>query len=242
MLKAEQKKQAIVNQAALRKMRVAFFLRSVLLIFALFSAVHLTIANTRLVPVPEKTIALAVKRYGSRARLRLNSWHKVVIKSAKKTEMEKLKAVNYFFNRIRYVSDKRHWGRKDYWATPVEMLASNGADCEDFAIAKYFTLKELGVKEEKLKIMYVKATRFDPVNQAHMVLAYYKTPSSVPLLLDNLISKIKPATQRRDLIPVYAFSGQGLWLAKSRSLGRVSNSPSNIRPWQSVKARMSREY
>jgi len=62
-------------------------------------------------------------------------------------------------------------------------LASNGADCEDFSIAKYFALKELGVPIQRLRITYVKAVR---LNQAHMVLAYYPEPDAVPLILDNL--------------------------------------------------------
>ena len=44
----------------------------------------------------------------------------------------------------------------DYWATPVESLRKGEADCEDYAIAKYFTLRQLGVADDKLRITYYK--------------------------------------------------------------------------------------
>ena len=118
------------------------------------------------------------------------------------------------------------WGVKDYWATPLEFLSRGAGDCEDYSIAKYFTLKELGVSEKKMRITYVKALK---LRQAHMVLTYFETPRSVPLVLDNLIPTIKPATQRKDLLPVYSFNGSGLWLAKSRGSGKKVGSSSRFR-------------
>ena len=215
----------------------------VLLLFLLFAiAARLPFADDINLSVSEPMLAKAEKKYGATSRQRLVAWTRLMAENRDKAEAQKLKIVNEFFNRVRYVSDLQHWGVVDYWATPVEMLASNGADCEDFAIAKYFTLVALGVKVDKLKITYVKATSYNPINQSHMVLTYYSTPSAVPLVLDNLINEIKPATQRRDLTPVYAFNGEGLWLAKVRSLGRVSSGPGNIRPWRELRARMGKEF
>lgn len=159
-----------------------------------------------------------------------------------KSEPDKLLVVNAFFNQIRWISDPDHWGKTDYWATPTEMLASNGGDCEDFAIAKYFTLLAIGVNIDKLKITYVKARNPNPINQAHMVLTYYQRPESVPLVLDNLIADIKSASERPDLTPVYAFNGDGLWLAKERSLGRVASGPGNITLWREMNSRMGKEF
>ena len=218
------------------------YCRTALLVLLSIWVVYLPLAGNGLVPVSEKVISRAEKKYGSRARLRLQAWNRLVESNRHKTEKEKLQAVNQFFNLIRYVSDHSHWGVKDYWATPIEMLASNGADCEDFAIAKYFTLVALRVKQSKLKIMYVKASSYNPINRSHMVLTYYDRPGAIPLVLDNLIPDIKPSTQRRDLTPVYAFNAQGLWLAKVRSLGRVSGGAGRIRLWREMKARMGREY
>ncbi|WP_232023468.1 transglutaminase-like cysteine peptidase [Thiomicrorhabdus aquaedulcis] len=133
---------------------------------------------------------------------------------------------------MRFISDIDHWGIKDYWATPVEFLATDAGDCEDYVIAKYFTLKALGVAESKLYLTYVKAVK---LNQAHMVLTYFENPKSIPLVLDNLNSKIFPATQRKDLLPVYSFNGDGLWLAKERGKGQsVSSGTSKLTQWNNL--------
>ena len=109
-----------------------------------------------------------------------------------------LTLVNARLNRIRFVDDAVHWGQEDYWATPAESVASDGGDCEDFSIAKYFLLKELGVPVSRLRLVYVKAIR---LNQAHMVLAYYARPDAEPLVLDNLDERVRAASQRTDLVP-----------------------------------------
>ena len=127
------------------------------------------------------------------------------------------------------------WSKEDYWATPAEMLAIGAGDCEDYSIAKYFTLKEIGVDEDKLRITYVKAVE---IGQAHMVLTYYETNRSVPLVLDNLITEIEPASRRNDLVPVYSFNGAGLWLAKSRGEGQRVGDSSRLSLWQDLEARM----
>ena len=118
------------------------------------------------------------------------------------------------------------------------MLASNGGDCEDFSIAKYFTLRELGIPAEKLRLTYVKALKLD---QAHMVLTYYSTPDAVPLVLDNLINEIRSATEREDLLPVYSFNGDGLWLAKSRGMEQRVGRSERLSRWQEVIARIDEE-
>ena len=121
------------------------------------------------------------------------------------------------------------------------MLASDGGDCEDYAIGKYFTLIAMGVSEDKLKITYVRELRFDPVDQAHMVLAYYPTPDADPLILDNVDKAIWPGSERDDLVPVYSFNGAGLWLAKERGAGMEVGKPDRISMWNDLIARMNRE-
>ena len=157
--------------------------------------------------------------YGKDARVRLTAWEDIIIQEADQTELEKLARVNDFFNQLEFVDDISHWGEKDYWATPIEFLGSRGGDCEDFSIAKYFTLKAMGVDEEKLNLTYVKALNY---NIAHMVLTYFSTPDAEPLVLDNLVGEIKPASQRADLLPIYSFNGTGLWLAKQRGHGKLA--------------------
>lgn len=192
-------------------------------------------------PVPqivtEEEIAETEQRYGSRAADRLRQWQELVNENQDMDEDDKLELVNDFFNRVRFIDDIIHWKKKDYWATPVEMLSTDAGDCEDYSIAKYFTLKALGVPESKLYITYVKAIRY---NQAHMVLTYFETPKSVPLVLDNINKRILKATSRKDLVPVYSFNGDGLWLARQRGKGKsVKGGTSKLSKWNDLLNRIN---
>ncbi|USE37730.1 transglutaminase-like cysteine peptidase [Endozoicomonas sp. SCSIO W0465] len=175
--------------------------------------------------------------YGIAAVERLTHWQNLMIYSKKLPEPQKLVEVNDFFNRMRFMNDIDHWGEEDFWATPVEFLASGAGDCEDFSIAKYFTLRELGVSDEKLRITYVKAVEFD---QAHMVLSYFASPGQEPLILDNLVSEIRPASHRQDLVPVYHFNGDGLWLSRQRGEGVRSGQSSKIKTWTELRKRLQK--
>ncbi|MCK9229717.1 MAG: transglutaminase-like cysteine peptidase [Syntrophales bacterium] len=188
--------------------------------------------------ISRELIKQAETKYGADAATRLLEWEDM-IRTADRgaTDLEKLEKVNDFFNsRVRYVSDWDLWGVEDYWATPFETLSRNAGDCEDFAIAKYFTLKAIGVKEEKINIMYVKALQY---GIAHMVLAYYSSPEADPLILDNIIDGMLPGSQRADLLPVFGFNGSGLWTAKQRAEGKLPGKAERIKPWQNLQERMS---
>ncbi len=175
--------------------------------------------------------------YGIAAAERLTHWQNLMTYSRKLPEAQKLVEVNDFFNRMRFVHDIDHWGEEDFWATPVELLASGAGDCEDFSIAKYFTLRELGVADEKLRITYVKAVELD---QAHMVLSYFASPGEEPLILDNLIREIRPASHRKDLVPVYNFNGDGLWLSRQRGEGVRIGESTKIKTWTELRRRLQK--
>lgn len=182
-------------------------------------------------------IAHRERQFGTGARQRLTGWQAFVRETAAPGEAARqpgedrlLRAVNRFFNRIQSVSDLHHWGVEDYWATPSEMLSSNGADCEDYAMAKYFTLRELGVPTSRLRLVYAKTLRS---RDAHLVLAYYPSPSADPLILDNLEGSIQSASDRPDLIPVYTFNDDDLlWPQAGAPTIRLA-STSN-RKWKDV--------
>lgn len=166
----------------------------------------------------DKTIISKVeKKYGTFAKNRVNSLVKLMNSLKNAPENQKLLKVNNFFNQVRYQSDFKTWGEKDYWATRMEFLGKDRGDCEDYATAKYFTLKQLGVSESKMYLSYVTATK---QKVAHMVLTYFKTKKSIPLVLDNYDKRILPATKRPDLIPIYSFNAQALYLAKQQGLGK----------------------
>lgn len=156
----------------------------------------------------------AAQKYGPRALAGAKALQ-VVMHGAQDLEDDgKLAALNQFFNRrILSREDIDVWGQVDYWASPLEMLDKGAGDCEDFAIAKYFSLVALGMPIQKLRLVYVRAQIGGPAGavQAHMVLAYYATPNAEPWILDNLISEVRPASRRPDLSPVFSFNSEGLW-------------------------------
>ncbi|MCE9685981.1 transglutaminase-like cysteine peptidase [Shewanella sp. AS16] len=174
-------------------------------------------------------------RYGARAGNRARTWFKIVNQAKGLDERSQLLEVNNFFNLFHFIDDIKLWGESNYWATPMEFIGANGGDCEDFSIAKYFTLLQLGVPEDKMRLTMVKATT---INQYHMVLAYYETPSSVPLVLDNLNPVIQPATARRDLLPVYSFNGKQLWLNKEKGRGALAGSSTRLEKWNDLNYRL----
>ncbi|WP_341502071.1 transglutaminase-like cysteine peptidase [Gallaecimonas sp. GXIMD4217] len=175
-----------------------------------------------------------VATYGERAGRRLNAWQQLIGEQQGQDERAQLSAVNDFFNLFQYVDDQSLWGRNDYWATPIEFIGAAAGDCEDYTIAKYFSLLELGVPEDKMRLTYVKATQ---LNQYHMVLAYYPSQGAAPLILDNLIGEIKPATERGDLLPIYSFNGTRLWLAKERGRGELVGKSSRLSLWNDLNSR-----
>lgn len=176
-------------------------------------------------------------QYDAMAQRRLASWERLLIDAQSVPLAEQLRATNQFFNRLKFLDDGEQWGSRDYWATPLEFLGNGAGDCEEFAIAKYVTLVHLGVPISQLRITYVKALRLD---QAHMVLTWAQRSGAEPLVLDNLIGEIKPASQRADLRPVYSFNADSLYLSNPGSEQRVSDA-SRVGSWQQLRARMARE-
>ena len=185
----------------------------------------------------------AAKRFGAQTAAAVRDWQKALEEVRTSKEKEKLEFVNAFLNgRIRFADDKTTWGVEDYWTTPLELLWKGQGDCEDYVIIKYFSLKELGVPAAKLRLTYVKARiggANSGVSQAHMVLAYYAQPDAEPLILDSLISEIRPASRRPDLAPVFSFNTEGLWMAGGQP--QPPGGSSGLTRWQDLLTRMKSE-
>jgi predicted transglutaminase-like cysteine proteinase len=171
--------------------------------------------------VPENLADSFGKKYGEQAVRRLNSLLLQMEELIKLPEDQIVIRVNRFFNQLEYCSDIRTWNKKDYWASRLEFLGKGQGDCEDYAVAKFLTMAQLGVPEEKLFLTYVKAIGYP--DAAHLVVTYYKEPGTVPFVLDNYIKQILPATQRPDLIPVYSFTASDLYIQKRYGLGKRIN-------------------
>jgi len=213
------------------KRTLTFFLITAVLSAVLFSSPEFSITKAFLDKIE--------REYGPFAARRAYALVQMMNEARDANELEKLEKVNDFFNQTPYAADKETWGESDYWATRYEFIGKDKADCEDYVIAKYFTLKELGVPPSKLFMTYAKSIRY---KTAHLVLTYYETSRSVPLVLDNYNYKILPASKRNDLIPIYSFSGDELFSAKQAQIGKmVPASTRQKRSWNELVITRSKE-
>lgn len=174
-----------------------------------------------------------IARFGPARVILLNNWLQTVNSAKSGGDESRLKRINDFVNQnILFDSDNGTWQQSDYWATPLETIGQGAGDCEDFAIIKYVSLRMTGISDQKVRLIYVKAridTPNGPMQQAHMVLAYYATPNAEPQILDNLDTNIRPASKRPDLQPVFSFNSEAIFAgvsgkdkASAGGIGRLS--------------------
>lgn len=160
-------------------------------------------------------------------------------------EKDKLKKINDFINsRVEFEDDLSIWNQSDYWATPLETIGQGRGDCEDFAIIKYYSLKDAGIPLAKLRLVYVKAKLSGPAGpylQAHMVLAYYPTPNAEPMVLDNLVPDIRPASQRTDLQPIFSFNSEAIWSGVAGNAAKGTGGTGQLSRWQDLLQRARNE-
>ncbi|QXZ10626.1 transglutaminase-like cysteine peptidase [Comamonas sp. Y33R10-2] len=179
-------------------------------------------------------------RYGAAGAKALSEWLAMLQAQQGKALQQQLSGINEFWNRaVVHTEDAVLWSQPDYWATPLETLGKGAGDCEDFVVGKYFSLLRLGVPLEKLRLIYVRA-RMGGVGStqsiAHMVLGYYETPVAEPLVLDSMVNFLLPASQRKDLTPVFSFNAQGVYVA-----GAQPSSVDRITRWRDLLVRMKQE-
>ena len=208
--------------------------------WALLLSLALFFAASIAAPDLDKVQALAQQRYGARAADTVVAWRRLMEESRALPDAEKLNKVNTFFNRRQlFESDIVIWQQEDYWATPLEFIGRGAGDCEDFAIAKYITLQMLGIGNDRLRLIYVRAKSGATATIAHMVLGFFPQPTEEPLILDNLISSVRPASQRSDLAPIFSFNGDGLWVAGATA--SAADPTTRLSRWRDVLDRMRQD-
>jgi predicted transglutaminase-like cysteine proteinase len=121
---------------------------------------------------------------------------------------EMVEQVNKYVNSHPYILDQDNWGLSDYWETPVEFFM-NGGDCEDFAIAKYASLRVLGVPEERMRLVIVQ----DKVkNIPHAVLTVYDEVGGA-MVLDNQNQDVRQHSRLSARYrPIFSINRQAWWL------------------------------
>ncbi|WP_018609031.1 transglutaminase-like cysteine peptidase [Uliginosibacterium gangwonense] len=177
--------------------------------------------------------------YGYQGVRNYKDWRALLVELEMSSESDKLVKINDFFNRrMEYAEDIVVWRQDDYWATPLEFLGKGAGDCEDYVIAKYFSLIEVGVDRRKLRWIYVMASIGNTPPQAHMVLGYYSSPNAEPYILDILNPNILLASRRPDLVAVFSFNSDGIW--KTTSIEKTGT-VSQLSRWQDLMRKMKEE-
>lgn len=193
----------------------------------------------------DRMLSSITQRWGAGVAGKFGAWQTLLQGLRGESDTVRLKKINDFFNRqITFGEDAAIWSQPDYWATPLETLGRGSGDCEDFSIAKYYSLKDVGVASDKLRLIYVRAKvgSSDAVaSQAHMVLAYYAQPDSEPLVLDNLITDIRPASRRPDLVPVFSFNSEGVFTGVSGKEATPAAGTGRLSRWEDLLKRARAE-
>jgi predicted transglutaminase-like cysteine proteinase len=177
----------------------------------LFGTIEVHSNNLKMFPKWRGTLKrfeTELKSCGS-GQCKKKQWDALVAGERGKDLMTQLREINVEMNDQRYITDPVNWNLPDYWATPFQFLRKNG-DCEDYAIAKYMALRDLGVAVEDMRIVVLNDLN---LGIAHAVLAVYVNDK--PYILDNQISQVVPASSIRHYQPVYSINENGWWLHRN---------------------------
>ena len=136
-------------------------------------------------------------------------WIKFLKKIKTKKKIAQVNEVNIYMNKAKYITDPQNWGKKDYWATPGEFMAKFG-DCEDYAIAKFMSLRLLGFKESELRVVAVKDLN---LKVGHAVLVVFLGKKRY--LLDNQIKQVVETKKVKHYTPVFSINSKHWWRHKT---------------------------
>ncbi len=139
---------------------------------------------------------------------RVQAWKADIKRLQGKTDAEKIAGINDYINKVKYIEDQQNYGKSDYWATPIEFFA-RGGDCEDFAIAKYASLRALGFRADQMRIAIVQ----DKIkNIPHAILIVYSEDGT--FVLDNQDKRTRVASDVNRYKPIFSINSGSWWLHK----------------------------
>lgn len=133
-----------------------------------------------------------------RTKIRYEMLDEILFEAEEADILKKLKLANSFVNQASYLLDSEHWKKTDYWATPHDFMRTGAGDSEDFALMKHYILTLMGFSKDQLKIMIY--DKPNPVvlkknnkyiqDYEHIVLAYFHTSDSNPIVLELKNNKL----------------------------------------------------
>lgn len=153
----------------------------------------------------QKSYAACAKNASACGSKAVRVWQGMIASQKGARQIDQLKTVNSFINKWRYREDQNNYGKSDYWASPSEFFSRSG-DCEDYAIAKYVTLRQMGFSADQLRLVVVKELKR---GIAHAVLAAYVDGDV--FILDNLSNKVRSQASVTEYAPYYSVNEQARW-------------------------------
>ncbi len=147
----------------------------------------------------------------------MNDWKRDLMAYQGLPLREMAERVNTLVNKTEYIEDTQNYGQSDYWATPIEFF-TRGGDCEDFAIAKYVSLRALGVPESRLRIAIVQDTQ---KNIPHAILIVYTDEGAV--VLDNQNKRVLNANSIAHYKPIFSINRTAWWLHTKPDATRLAS-------------------
>lgn len=175
-----------------------------------------TVAYADLTPFPQWTGAL--ERYYQRRgavsgacqasafnSCHMQRWQQMLNEVRSETRQRQLNLVNTYMNTHRYIVDPINWGVNEYWAIPNEFLKKFG-DCEDYAIAKYLSLRALGWNPDDMSIVVLQDMNLR-VMHAVLIVKF----NGANMLLDNQITLVIDSEKVHHYKPIYSLNEKGWW-------------------------------
>ncbi len=175
---------------------------------ALFNTVEYRTNDLNQLPKWQATlqkIAKEQKTYATSSSKAVRAWQAMIRSNKGARQIDQLHVVNGFVNQWRYRTDSYNYKQSDYWASPAEFFSRSG-DCEDYAIAKYVTLRQMGFSADQLRLVVVKDLNR---NLAHAVLAAYVDGDVY--ILDNVNGKVRSQAAVTEYAPYYSVNEQARW-------------------------------
>jgi len=142
-------------------------------------------------------------------RCHLQEWKALLRDLQGKDRKTQIEAVNKYLNEVSYLTDPVNYGVADYWATPRQFLTRKG-DCEDYAIAKYMSLRSLGFTDDQMRVVVLNDLN---LRIAHAILVVYHEGRA--LVLDNQIRSVVAATSIRHYKPIFSVNETALWIHRA---------------------------
>lgn len=137
---------------------------------------------------------------------KLKEWKDFLISIRDEPLLEKLRQVNRFLNKYPYIDDVVNWGFDNYWETPYEFQRKSG-NCKDYAIAKFMSLRAIGVPNDMMRIVVLKDLNLGGIIHAILVVS----DDEKSYILDNQIKQVVTTDKVYHYVPIYSINEEHWW-------------------------------